>query len=246
MQDNESSHCTSNQFGDRMGEGWKAGLLHLQLGFRMLLNWKVFDVSGNTIGDIDSAVTFENDQLVTSIFPVMAKFSNSSKRIRSLTSRHFFVEFKRSRHENAMDKHINQFVSFYKVLLDPAKRDEIQRRKFPNFLKKALDSQDLVLLFVFNGADNVKVERCLRNKLDNVLKIHGHDVVTAWCPSEELIKWDDMQEKARLEANEARLKANEARLEANEARLKANEALLKAEIERLRRELYNEKHPKKK
>ena len=64
------------------------------------------------------------------------------------------------------------------------------------------------------------------------LKIHGHDVVTAWCPSEELIKWDDMQEKARLEANEARLKANEARLE--------------AEIERLRRELYKDKHPKKK
>ena len=238
MQDNESSHCTSNQFGDRMGEGWKAGLHHLRLGFQMRLNWKVFDLSGNTIGDIDSAVTFKNDQSVASIFPAMAKFP-TSERIRSLTSRHFFVEFKRSCHENAMDKHINQFVSFYGALLDPAKHDVIQRKKFPKFLKEALDSQDLVLLFVFNGEDNVKVERCLRKKLKGDLKIHGHVVVTAWCPSEELIKWDDMQEKARLEANEARL-------EANEARLKANEARLEAEIERLRRELYKDKHPKKK
>ena len=123
-----------------------------------------------------------------------------------------------------MDKHINQFISFYRVLLDPAKRGEIRGwKKCPKFLKEALDSQDyLVLLFVFNGANNV---RCLRKKLNGDLKIHGHDVVTAWCPSEELIKWDDMQEKARLEANEARLEA---------------------EIERLRRELYNDKHVKKK
>ncbi len=128
------------------------------------------------------------------------------------------MEFKRSCDENAMDKHINQFVSFYGALLDPAKRGQIQWKKFPKFLKEALDSQDLVLLVVFNGADNVKVERCLRKKLNGDLKIHGHDVVTAWCPSEELIKWEDMQEKARLEA----------------------------ENERLRRELYNALHPKKK
>ena len=178
-----------------MGEGWKAGLLHLRLGFQMRLNWNVFDLSGDTIGDIDSAVTFNNHQSVASIFPAMAKFP-TSERIRSLTSRHFFVEFKRSCHVLAMDKHINQFVSFYTELLDPAKRDEIQWKKFPKFLKEALDSQDLVLLFVFNGADNVMVERCLRKKLGGDLKIHGHDVVTAWCPSEELIKWDDMQEKA--------------------------------------------------
>ena len=124
-----------------------------------------------------------------------------------------------------MDKHLNQFVSFYGALLDPARRNGIKWKSLPKFLKEALDSDDLVLLFVFNGADNVKVERCMRKKLNGDLKIHGRDVVTVWCPSEYLILWDGMLEKARLEANEARLKA---------------------ENERLRRELDNIKHPKKK
>ena len=68
MQGNESSHCNSDEFGDKMGEGWKTGLLRLGLTFQMRLNWKIFELSRNLTGDIDGAVSFDY-----AIFSAMAK-----------------------------------------------------------------------------------------------------------------------------------------------------------------------------
>lgn len=207
------SHLTSIQFGDRMADGWKAGLSELHAGSQIRLNWKVRDrVSGKDVGDIDSAVTFNENKFVASIFPSTTIFASTSARISSIKSCNFFVEFKRSCSNSAMPTHINQFVKFYGRLLDPANRGNINMKNWPRFLKNAMDSTDLVILFVFNGADNTEFERSLRRELGGILEIHGRLVVTAWCPSEDIIKWKDMQEKARSEANEARLQAENKRL----------------------------------
>ena len=65
------------------------------LTFQMRLNWKIFDLSHNPMGDIDAAVSFDNNESIFRIFPANAKFL-LAERIRSLSSRHFVAEFKRS------------------------------------------------------------------------------------------------------------------------------------------------------
>lgn len=205
MQEENSSHLTSNQFGERMGQGWKAGLLRLHPGFQLRLNWKIYNLSNSEVGDIDCAVSFYDKKSIVDIFPSMTKFSRST-RIESINSRHFFVEFKRSCQDAAMEKNINQFVSFYTKILNTANRANIKWQLLPKCLKEALRSNDLVIIFVFSGADNVKVERCLRSKIGEKLMIYGRTVVTAWCPSEELIKWEDMQKLAQMEEEIIQLK----------------------------------------
>ena len=210
-----SSHASSNQFGDRMGEGWKEGLHHF-CRFEMRLNWKVYEQMENgrrgrrDVGDIDSAVIFPSRKALAEIFPIWAKFPQPSSR--STTSRYFFAEFKRSYNENTMRTRIQQFVSFYRQLLDPANREKFHTGQWPKFLRDALDSHELILLFVFNGEDNVKVQRTMRAALGNTLYLHGRLVVTVHCPSEQLIMWKDMQVKEEVEAALKEEKAENARL----------------------------------
>ena len=219
-----SSHVSSNQFGDRMGEGWKGGLSHLYADFQLRLNWSVWEYMANgqrrDVGDIDGAVVFDSTKALAEIFPQWAKFPQD---IRSTRSQYFFVEFKRSCQEKTMGTRLQQFISFYRQLLDPANRDKFRINRWPKFLRDALNSSDLVLLFVFNGEDNVKVQRTMRNALGDTMRIHGRLVVTVHCSSEQLILWEEMQLKDELEAA----------LKAERAALKAE----RAKNEQLRREL---------
>lgn len=241
----QSSHETSIQFGDRMGAGWNAGLSRLYKGVDVVLNWKVYEYTEvnrfRDVGDIDTAVAFTSAETLADIFPPCAKFPEPPS-IRTTKSRYFFVEFKRSCHEKSMGKYLKQFVSFYGQLLDPANHDRFRTDGWPESLRESLKSPDLVLLFVFNGEDNVKVQDAMRVALGGQMEIRGRQVVTVHCSSEELIKWDDMQLLSELEvendtlkaALEAEKAASEAALEAEKAASEAEKAALKAEIEQLR------------
>jgi len=185
--------------------------------------------NGDDGGDVDIAFQFESAVNIDDVLPISASFMPNVRNM-SYSSQFYLAEIKRSCDSTHMDRKVEQFVNFYYELFSSKQEryKKLNLRGINSVVKDAI-THNAVLLFVFNGADNVNVWNVIKRKIKKKSNkteddtIHGRRVVCVYCSSAELIKWRDLQEKDEI------IEEKEQIIEKNEQEIK----VLKAEIEKL-------------
>jgi hypothetical protein len=212
-----NSNLTSEQFGAEMGKGWKEAIHYIYPDAHIITESKIKRKNSTDAGDVDIAFSFKEECKLISILPSSC-FFRPDIRHKKISTMNYMAEIKRSCPLVRQESNIKQFVAFYYTLLGPG-RANLRLDRAPNRIRHAVDDANSVLLFVFNGADNVSVYDMMKSTIEKITgdkngRIMGHLVVNVWCPSADLIKWRDLLEKdAVIEEKDAVIEEKDAIIE---------------------------------
>jgi hypothetical protein len=192
-------HPSSANFGKNMGIGWREGLQYKYANrIGMTLEWKVYRKNGEEAGDIDAIIDSDTALAVSDLFPSVSLSIRPRQSERPKKGCIYLAEIKRSLSDSNTQGKIEQFVHFYYDLLCNDGLSSVKTKRIPSNHRKVIFDSNATLLFVFNGEDQVKVEKTMRQEIQKAtgkseMKIAGRDVVCVWCDSAELIKWKELQ-----------------------------------------------------
>ena len=246
------STINSTEYGQQMGDGWSKGLSHkYNNNISVFLETKVMRNKKEIAGDIDVAIYHSEKPLCLykDLFPIgHTKLRPGYLEYSSSKSKTFLAEIKRSIKDHiTAETYVERFVEFYSDLLDDNSKLRIQL--LPNDIQAIIRNKNTKLLFVFNGFDYICIQQKMQQEIfkkthQNIMKIHGRDVVCVWCNAPELIKWQDMMKMEEMEKELKRRKKNERDLRAVLKREREKDKILQAENEALKKQL-NELQSKK-
>lgn len=226
------SHVTSNDYGSKMGLGWKDGLLRNNPDFYVITDWKI-SVDRVVKGDIDFALDTGRLTRLKEIFPGGTGFPSGTSEMRG---QKYLAEIKRSCSDRYLVNKTEQFESFYGYLLNPDNFIKVTRNMSKK-LKNLIRDVETTILFVYNSEDNRKVIQRLRHIFGEELKIFGHKIVPVYCPSENLIDWslviDNIKLKKSLKQKDLEMKQKDLEMEQKDLEMKQQNL----EIEKLKRAL---------
>jgi len=224
-----------------MGQGWRSGLQYLYgEDVEISLETKVKFRNGNDAGDIDAHIYVRETLTVEQVVPSHGRLIYPPD-ARTMSSRHFLSEIKRSVNNfNVQDK-VKQFVHFYSTLL----RDKTSSLRLPsderiNFetfsdpLRESINDPDTKLIFLFNGVEFRSIVEMMHGALgisnDDPMRIYGHDIIIVWCSSETLIGWevglDRNCKEAQLLEREMELASKDTVIASQSAELASKETVL--------------------
>ena len=188
-----SSHFSPTELGQEMGLWWSEAIEYKCNNSDILIEQKVTRLDGNDAGDVDICFLFSDEVLVTEILPNTSVIQPDSD-IDKCKAKYFLAEIKRSCDNQHVVKKVTQFVKFYSSLFDPANQGSLNLTTLNPVVLNAIRNPHTILLFVYNGDDNVTVEAEMQQAIctttgSNNFMIHQHKVFIVWCKSTTLSGW---------------------------------------------------------
>jgi hypothetical protein len=190
----------------------------------------------NLVGDVDFMVMMNRPHKLLSMLPIETILRPSG--LQGLTRSAYMFEVKMSCLETNMAKKVDQFCSFYTRLLRPTgeglpagERNIDYTSAFSAIQLQHLQNPDTPVVFLYNHADNIQVEKAMRDRLGlgpgAQIRIHGHPVVMIWVKN--LVGWEKSQrEEDQRRAYEERRRRDEERRRRDEERRRRDTESIKA------------------